>query len=102
MDRASARFDYNDLAWVSESSRLLSLFANTERLRLAIAIYRLPNCTVSQLAEILRLRANNVTYLLRALKEEDLVARTKEGRLVRYTITDTKTLDLLSIIINSL
>lgn len=73
---------------VEDTTRRLGLLSNPNRLRLLAAIQSAPNSTVGQLADDLNLHPDKISYLVRALRDEKIVARRRTGRSAHYYICD--------------
>ncbi|MFL0579472.1 ArsR/SmtB family transcription factor [Dietzia sp. 179-F 9C3 NHS] len=73
---------------IEKSCTVLGLLSNPARLRLAVAMYRHPNSTVTQLAEDVDLSPDRVSALLRPMRHARLVSYVVTGRSANYRITD--------------
>lgn len=73
----------------------LAAFSDPTRLQLLIAIHAAPGSPVKSLAVATGLPPNTVTQALVSLRRSGLVDRTRDGRLSRWTVTDTAAHDLL-------
>ena len=67
----------------------LAAFSDPTRLQLLIAIHAAPGSPVKALAAATGLAPNTVTQALISLRESGLVERVRDGRLSRWTVSDT-------------
>lgn len=82
-------------AGLPEASRRLRLLADPTRLRLLVAIHAAPDSTVGELAEAAGISANTASQALARLLEEEVVSRRRQGRFIRWSLTDDAAHDLL-------
>ena len=73
----------------------LNAFSDPTRLRLLIAVHAAPGSPVKDLAAATGLAPNTVTQALVSLKAAELVERTRDGRLARWTLSDAAAHQLL-------
>jgi DNA-binding transcriptional ArsR family regulator len=67
----------------------LAAFSDPTRLQLLIAVHAAPGSPVKDLATATGLAPNTVTQALLSLRASGLVDRTRDGRLSRWTLTDS-------------
>ena len=67
----------------------LAAFSDPTRLQLLIAVHAAPGSPVKSLAAATGLAPNTVTQALISLRESGLVERVRDGRLSRWTVSDT-------------
>lgn len=73
----------------------LAAFSDSTRLRLLIAIHAAPGSPVKDLAAATGLTPNTVSQALVSLRAAELVERTQDGRLARWSLSDTAAHQLL-------
>jgi ArsR family transcriptional regulator, lead/cadmium/zinc/bismuth-responsive transcriptional repressor len=74
---------------VEEVARRFSLLADPTRLRILDALLERGDITVTELAGVVGEAAPNVSQHLSRLLAADIVGRRRDGRTVRYSISDT-------------
>jgi ArsR family transcriptional regulator, lead/cadmium/zinc/bismuth-responsive transcriptional repressor len=67
----------------------LAAFSDPTRLRLLIAVHAAPGSSVKALAAATGLAANTVTQSLVSLRRSGLVENHRDGRLSRWTLSDS-------------
>lgn len=77
-----------------EAAALLKVLSNPSRLRLLCALAGEPRC-VGELERMLGSRQSYVSGQLALLRDEGLVACSREGRQVRYRLADERVMLLL-------
>jgi DNA-binding transcriptional ArsR family regulator len=82
-------------AHVPDLVERLAAFSDPTRLQLLIAVHAAPGSPVKALAEATRRAPNTVTQALESLRRSGLVDRSRDGRLSRWTLTDTAAHELL-------
>lgn len=81
---------------IAHTARLMSILAYPQRLRLLAAIHAHPGSNVGQLADDLDIDTNQISYLARKLREEELVSRTLIGRTAHYRICNPEVKAMLA------
>lgn len=82
-------------ASLSDASRRLRLLADPTRLRLLVAIHAAPGSTVGELAEAAGISANTASQALARLHEDGVLSRRREGRFIRWSLSDEAAHELL-------
>jgi ArsR family transcriptional regulator, lead/cadmium/zinc/bismuth-responsive transcriptional repressor len=73
----------------------LAAFSDPTRLQLLIAVHAAPGSSVKALAAATGLAANTVTQALISLRRSGLVENRRDGRLSRWTLSDSAGHELL-------
>src|SRR5919108_4915569 len=73
---------------VEEVARRFSLLADPTRLRILDALLERDDITVTELAGVVGEAAPNVSQHLSRLLAADIVGRRRDGRMVRYSVSD--------------
>jgi DNA-binding transcriptional ArsR family regulator len=77
-----------DTARITEWATRFTLLGDTNRLSLLLAVHRAGPIAVSDLALATGISDTSVSQILRLLRASGTVAADKDGRVVRYRLTD--------------
>jgi len=80
---------------VNRLSRLFSALADPTRLRILHALSRQQELCVCDLAELSQISVSAASHQLRLLRDRDLVAARRDGRMVYYRLADDHVAQLL-------
>lgn len=75
-------------------ARLFSLFADPSRVRLLSALSISPLC-VTDIANILQVNQTTVSHQLRILRDMDVVSCERDGKILKYKISNPKINEIL-------
>ncbi|RJL32671.1 ArsR/SmtB family transcription factor [Bailinhaonella thermotolerans] len=81
---------------VRRAAEIFGLLADPNRLRLLLCLRAVPGMCVSDLAAATGMADSAVSHALRLLRAQSVVRADREGRLVKYAISDKTIEDLLS------
>ncbi len=87
---------------IDEAARRFALLADPTRLRMLAVLLEREPMTVTALSEALGIATPNVSQHLARLSAGRLVAREKQGRIVRYRTTDPSLRQLCELMCTSL
>lgn len=77
------------------ATRRMKSLADPTRLRLLVAIHAAPGSTVTELAEAAEISANTASQALARLSSDGVVSRRREGRFIRWSLSDDAAHELL-------
>jgi DNA-binding transcriptional ArsR family regulator len=87
---------------LDEAARRFALLADVNRLRILHALLELDGLSGAELAATLGMARPNVSQHLARLLEAGLVGRRRDGRAVRYSVTDPSIVALCDLMCSSL
>lgn len=79
--------DFADDSYISKYAKLLKLFGNPIRLKLAIAIME-KKCRVGKLADCINEHLTIVSQQIAILRKSGVIEGKRDKNIIRYTITD--------------
>lgn len=85
-----------DDASTTKIARFFGLFADSSRIKLLSALAIAPLC-VTDLANILKMNQTTVSHQLRILRDLDVVSCERQGKILKYKITNPKINEILLI-----
>lgn len=75
-------------------ARFFALFSNPSRVRLLSALAIAPLC-VSDISAVLKMNQTTVSHQLRILRDMDVVSCEREGKILKYKISNPKINEIL-------
>ena len=87
---------------VEEVARRFALLSDPTRLRILDALLECGDITVSELAKVVGEAAPNVSQHLSRLLAADIVGRRRDGRTVRYSVSDPTIRPLCDLVCHAL
>ncbi len=87
-----------DGAKLQQATVVLDALGDVHRLSLLLALHHAGDLCVSDLAAAIRMSDSAVSHALRLLRAHGIVTAHRQGRLVRYRVTDGLTVRLLDVI----